>query len=127
MIFTCINKLNNNGVDVGNFDSGYDTVSFEQQVAPILRANCALAGCHDANGKKNLRFPFAQEVSDDQIYAVLLENASTGIPLIDPGRPSNSEIIIRLEAEAGQMPPLERLPAAQRNDFRFWVVQGAKR
>lgn len=126
VLLSCGNGNNdaNNLADAGT-DLDYPTVSFSDQVAPIFRSNCAVDGCHSEDGKKNLVFRQGQDSTDAEIFASLSRDASNGTPLVDPGRPSNSEIILRIESDTAFMPPLQRLPIEQRNDLRFWVAQGA--
>lgn len=82
-------------------------------------------GCHADDGKGAWGVPGGQEATDEVLFESLRGNALNGKPLIDPGRTGNSEIILRLDAEFGLMPPLQKLPADQQNTLRFWVADGA--
>ena len=88
------------------------TVSFEQDLLPILTARCAYSGCHDANGPDDLDFrtyqTFIRSAEDEDVFV--------------PGNARSSDIIE--EIVSGKMPPDgPPLTAAQIQLFRDWINQ----
>ena len=88
------------------------TVSFEQDLLPILTARCAYSGCHDANGPDDLDFrtyqTFIRSAEDEDVFV--------------PGNARSSDIIE--EIVSGRMPPDgPPLTAAQIQLFRDWINQ----
>ena len=119
---------NNLNMDVGNGEIvPYPIVSFEDKIVPILRNSCILDGCHGERGVTAFLVPKGLEATADDIRLGLNKvKAANGKLLISPGQPSKSELLIRILAEENSMPPLTDLPIEQKNDFTFWVAQGAK-
>lgn len=87
--------------------------SFEQNLLPILTANCALAGCHVENGPHGLDF---------RTYESFIAGGEHG-PVYIPGNAEESEIIE--EIVEGKMPPPPRDPlsAAEIQLFVDWINQ----
>ena len=88
------------------------TVSFQQDLLPILTARCAYSGCHDANGPDDLDFrtyqTFIRSAEDEDVFV--------------PGNARSSDIIE--EIVSGRMPPDgPSLTAAQIQLFRDWINQ----
>ena len=88
------------------------TVSFEQDLLPILTARCAYSGCHDANDPDDLDFrtyqTFIRSAEDEDVFV--------------PGNARSSDIIE--EIVSGRMPPDgPPLTAAQIQLFRDWINQ----
>ena len=88
------------------------TVSFEQDLLPILTARCAYSGCHDANGPDDLDFrtyrTFIRSAEDEDVFV--------------PGNAQSSDIIE--EIVSGRMPPDgPSLTAVQIQLFRDWINQ----
>ena len=88
------------------------TVSFQQDLLPILTARCAYSGCHDANGPDDLDFrtyqTFIRSAEDEDVFV--------------PGNARSSDIIE--EIVSGRMPPDgPPLTAAQIQLFRDWINQ----
>ena len=77
------------------------TVSFSQDVEPIIENNCAIAGCHNATSV-NKGGPF------------------TSFSLI-----KNKALTIKQQVVAGIMPQTGSLNAAQIKTIRCWVDSGA--
>lgn len=115
------NQTDNPQDTVTNFDPDSDcdpdTVYFANDVLPLLQANCATAGCHDAataqDGVILIDYQSIMSTADVQpgdadasdLYEVLTEN--------DPDK---------------RMPPPPRAPIAadQINNIKIWIEQGAK-
>ena len=87
--------------------------SFEQNLLPILTANCALAGCHVENGPHGLDF---------RTYESFIVGGEHG-PVFIPGNAAESEIFE--EIVEGRMPPPPRDPlsAAEIQLFIDWINQ----
>ena len=88
------------------------TVSFQQDLLPILTARCAYSGCHDANGPDNLDFrtyqTFIRSAEDEDVFV--------------PGNARSSDIIE--EIVSGRMPlGGPPLTASQIQLFRDWINQ----
>ena len=88
------------------------TVSFQQDLLPILTARCAYSGCHDANGPDDLDFrtyqTFIRSAEDEDVFV--------------PGNARSSDIIE--EIVSGRMPPDgPPLTPAQIQLFRDWINQ----
>ena len=90
------------------------TVSFENDILPILTARCAFAGCHVAGGPDNIDF---------STYQTLKKGGEDG-PVVIPGNPDESDIIE--EIVSGRMPPGgPPLTDAQIQLFIDWINEGA--
>jgi mono/diheme cytochrome c family protein len=97
--------------------TGKETVSFSQDIAPILIANCN--GCH-YNGTRNsggLRF-------DD--FAGLLKGGTSGLA-IEAGKPEESLLIRKLRGSSGARMPLGRAPLEDDKIklVATWISEGA--
>ena len=116
------------GIDVlGEDVSPYPAVSFESQIVPILRNSCILNGCHGERGLTTFLVPEGLAATSEDIKKGLDGvKAANGKLLIAPRQPSKSELLIRILADENSMPPLTDLPVKQKNDFNFWVAQGAQ-
>lgn len=95
-----------------------DTVYFQQQVLPILIANCARSGCHDA--------ATAQDGVVLSSYQQVMATAD-----VRPFNPEDSdlyEVLVEDEDEDDHMPPPpnEPLQQAQIDLIATWIRQGAK-
>lgn len=123
LLFAACGKLD----EPKEIPSKYPPVSFEEKIVPIFRNSCLLSGCHGKKGKSAFSIPTGQAANLEEIELGLQgKKAKSGKLLIDPGHPSQSEIILRLSAEIRSMPPLSKLPTNQQNDLNIWVAQGAK-
>ncbi len=106
-----------NSVNVGRA-TGDETVSFTNDVVPILLENCN--GCH-IDGQRpsgNLRM---------DTLAGLLRGGDTGQSLV-PGKPAESLFIQKIKGEAGQRMPAGGRPALsdqQIETLSTWVSEGA--
>ncbi|MYC78694.1 hypothetical protein F4X10_23250 [Candidatus Poribacteria bacterium] len=94
--------------------SAVTSVSFENDILPILTARCAFAGCHVAGGPDNLDF---------STYQTLKKGGEDG-PVVIPGNPNESDIIEEIVSE--RMPPGgPPLTDAQIRLFIDWINEGA--
>ncbi len=91
---------------------------FERKIRPVLVEKCY--SCHSPQAKI-LKGGLRLDTKD-----LLLKGGDTG-PSIVPGDPDKSLLLkaIRYQDEDLQMPPKERLSAAQVADFEAWVRRGA--
>jgi len=95
-----------------------DTVSFKQDIIPILTANCALTGCHttpDAQSGLNLSASIA--------YSQLL-NPSKGY--VVAGNPLYSVMYAQITTATQIMPPTGKMDNCSINIIKIWIQQGAK-
>ena len=105
-------------------------VSFTQNVAPILAANCTFLGCHAP--------PFLAQGMDlssaASAYAVLTTKLGTevpciGTPLVVPGSPDASVLVMKLTSTTcgfSQMPlGGQPLSATDITTIRDWIAEGA--
>lgn len=84
--------------------SSCDTISFTQDIKPIISANCAISGCHVYNGPP-------PNLTDDNIIKAQA----------DGGR-----IQARVINGPAYMPTTGRLPDAQINIIQCWLDAGAR-
>src|SRR5262249_45284354 len=96
-----------------------DSVSFINDVAPILKENCF--ACHDAKKRKG-KFDMSTFESS--------RKGGRGDDPIVPGKPDESPLLDRLTAtDKSRMPPLEAgeaLPKAKIAVIEKWIAQGAR-
>jgi hypothetical protein len=93
---------------------GTETVCFDKSVMPVIQSNCAVSGCHDANGES------PQLSSYDDIKS-----------LVKPGKPNKSKLYNVITAKGmviTVMPPKSRprLTVQQINNITIWILQGAE-
>src|ERR1041384_8647576 len=91
---------------------------FEEKVAPLLAARCYK--CHSAEAPKP-----KGALRVDSREAIL--KGGEGGPGLVPGKPEQSLILraVNWEDPDLQMPPKERLPAAEIAILRQWIARGA--
>ncbi|MDF2696022.1 MAG: hypothetical protein K0S65_4405 [Labilithrix sp.] len=120
------------------------TVSFKDDVAPLLATNCALAACHSSK-ESILNFYITYEPA--QIYAELMKTSPTCATskFVVPGKPAESMLMLKMDneqeklpsdcssARRSEMPPGDPpgsgdslLEKADRDLVRRWITQGAK-
>jgi len=120
------------------------TVSFTDDVAPILATNCALAACHSSK-ESNLNFYITYDPA--QMYSELMKASPTcpSSRFVEPGKPEESMIMLKMDneqdklpescasARRSEMPPGDPpksgnalLQKADRDVIRNWIKQGAK-
>ncbi len=90
-------------------------VYFENDVLPLFQANCATSGCHDAG-----------TAAEGVILNSFSNIVNTGE--VRPGDPSGSEVFEVLnESDPDKvMPPTGKLPPAQIEIIRQWILDGAQ-
>ncbi len=93
------------------------TVSFSQNVLPILNANCSLSGCHSGTSTKG-----GLNLSDSIAYQKLLQ---TGSGYVKPSNPSGSIVIAEMKSSSSPMPPTGNLEACKIETIYKWIEQGA--
>lgn len=91
-------------------------VSFSEDVAPILAANCL--GCHDDTARGGLRL---------DTFANIRRGGMSG-PLLTPGNPQRSLLAYKLIAPGQQRMPRggQPLNANEIKTIADWITQGAK-
>lgn len=93
-------------------DAAVPTVSYQNDIAPIIAANCAQSGCHGTDRPRKFSLLSYSELSR----------------LVVPNKPHSSELynVIRLY-EGGVMPPKpnESLSDMQIGQIYVWILQGA--
>lgn len=112
--------VNNPPVDTNSPPTGKpcdpDSVYFQNDILPLLQANCATSGCHDAGS--------AQDGVILDSYANIINTAD-----VRPGDPSGSDLYeVLIETDPNKRmppPPASALPAAQIEIIRTWILQGA--
>lgn len=108
---------NNPGTGPGQQPCSPDTVYFQTQVLPLLMANCARAGCHDATTRADgvVMTDYQQIVSSAEVKA---------------SKPADSKLykVITETRPDKRMPPPPASPlsADQITLIRKWIEQGAK-
>lgn len=112
------------GSDSTTLTSG-DQISYNFHIRPILSDNCF--ACHGPD--ENKRESGLRLDNEEGAYAALKENP--GAHAIVPGKPSQSEVISRIETmeETEKMPPPEsnlKLSPEEIDLIKSWVKQGAK-
>lgn len=102
-------------------------VSYAKTIQPIFDTTCALSGCHQGPSGA-LGLVLDAGVSYDNI----VDKAALGSSkkFISPGAPEDSFLFDRVRAANGAsiMPPIgDPVPAAQIEQIRCWIKQGAPR
>jgi hypothetical protein len=99
-----------------------DSISFSQDVAPILKGRCI--GCHQPGGEG-----YETSGLDLTSYQALMKGTKFG-PMVVPGDPGSSNLIWLLDWRASvqmRMPHgAKQLSTRDRDAFREWIRQGAK-
>ena len=98
--------------------TGKETVSFANDVAPILVANCN--GCHYGGNRPSGGLNFTN-------FAGLLRGGMTG-PVIEPSQGKASLLVKKLLGEAGQRMPAGGRPALKPEEIEKitkWIDEGA--
>lgn len=99
------------------------TVSFSQDVRPILEKNCLR--CHHKGGEGYQASGFSMETYED-----LMKGTRNG-PMVVPGDSIGSNMIVLMEGRADpsiSMPhgAVEPVPAKEIGVIKAWIDQGAK-
>jgi hypothetical protein len=103
--------------------AGEDTVSFSNEVKPILAANCF--SCHQDGGAGYEASGFKMDT-----YKDLMQGTQYG-PMILPGDAEGSNLVVLMEGRADPsiaMPhgKVERVPKRDIDTIRRWIDQGAR-
>ena len=96
----------------------FGEIDFNRQIRPILSQSCF--ACHGLDEpKSDLRLDFAE---------FAYEGGKSGRPAIVPGKPEQSEVIIRVTAHGEDRMPAkgETLSEAQVSLLRQWIKEGAR-
>ncbi len=98
-----------------------EPVAFNRDIRPIMSDTCFHCHGFDAKSRKaGMRLDLRDEA---------LKPTKNGVVPIVPGKPEESEIILRIMDTGDPMPPEEahkKLTAGQKELFRRWVAEGAK-
>lgn len=92
---------------------GTTQVCFDQKVMPVIQSNCAMSGCHSANG----------ESPDLSSYMSIKSTVISG----DPNKSKLYNVITSKGLTLISMPPKPRpkLYVEQVNLITIWILQGA--
>ena len=96
----------------------FGEIDFNRQIRPILSQSCF--ACHGLDEpKSDLRLDFAE---------FAYEGGKSGQPAIVPGKPEQSEVILRVTAHGEDRMPAkgEALSEAQVSLLRQWIKEGAR-
>jgi hypothetical protein len=97
-------------------------VSYQQEVVPILKANCF--ECHTPGG-----IGYEKSKLDMSSYDTLMKGTQFG-PVVKPGDTLTSVLVMLIENRADESihMPYQRNLLAQKNveTIKTWVAQGAK-
>ncbi len=89
---------------------------FAQQIAPILKRRCYACHSHESGQAKG-----GLVLDSRQGWQ---QGGSTG-PAVVPGKPADSLLIAAVRYEGYEMPPKQKLPAAEIALLEQWVARGA--
>jgi hypothetical protein len=96
-------------------------VSFNRDIRPIMSDTCFHCHGFDAKSREaGMRLDLREEA---------LKPTKSGLIPIVPGKPAESEIILRITDDSDPMPPEsahKKLTPAQKELFRRWVAEGAR-
>jgi hypothetical protein len=112
----CCKKNDSKPTDVSCSSALPDSISFRQDVLPIL-AKCSLPACHSGahpEGHLNLDSSMA--------YSQLREPGSGYLNAL---KPESSVLYITLTNSSRPMPPTGQLPGCEIAILRKWMVQGS--
>ncbi len=87
-------------------------INFKREVLPIISANCAFSGCHDANSASG---------------GVILDTYENIMKEVIPFKPSKSKLYEYITSTENVMPPApyDMLSETQINLIQEWINQGA--
>ena len=89
------------------------TVSYKNDIAPLIASNCGQSGCHGAERTEKFNLLSYTELAQ----------------LVEPNKPHSSELykVIRLYSGEEAMPPKPNLPLSdtQIGQIYVWILQGA--
>jgi hypothetical protein len=125
------------------------TVSFKDDVVPVLRLNCSTTGCHGAKDfNKGIHIPCCKDTDNATIYEELKKDSRLGAgKFVVPGDAAKSFLMMKMDNTQNTidarctdpdavLPPKNcgesmpqgdgLLPKADRDLIRKWIDQGAK-
>lgn len=95
-------------------------MSFAEDIAPILKGWCV--SCHQPGGEG-----YNESGLDLTSYDGLMKGTRFG-PMVVPGQPDSSNLIVLIEGQAKVRMPFghKPLPNCLRNNIWTWIFEGAK-
>jgi mono/diheme cytochrome c family protein len=95
-------------------------ISYAEDIAPIFRGWCV--SCHQPGGEG-----YEASQLDLTTYEGLMAGTKFG-PMVVPGEPDRSNLIVLIEGQADIRMPLghKQLPSCLRRNIWTWIFQGAK-
>jgi len=95
-------------------------MSFAEDVVPILKGYCV--SCHQPGGEG-----YNESGLDLTSYDGLMKGTKFG-PMVIPGQPDSSNIIVLIDGKAKLRMPYghKALPSCLRDNIYSWIFQGAK-
>lgn len=113
---TKCNQASNPGNNPGTNPQPVDTITFVQDILPLLQSSCATTGCHDnITHEEDIRYTSYEGVM----------NSGT----VDAFRPDNSEMIEKITDDEPDdrmpPPPLSALTSEQISQLKKWISDGA--
>jgi hypothetical protein len=95
-------------------------MSYAEDIAPIFKGWCA--SCHQADGEG-----YKASGLDLTSYEGLMKGTKFG-PMVIPGQPDNSNLMVLIEGKAQIRMPFghKALPNCLRNNIWSWIFHGAK-
>jgi len=95
-------------------------MSYAEDIAPIFKGWCV--SCHEPAGEG-----FKASGLDLTSYEGLMKGTKFG-PMVIPGQPDNSNLMVLIEGKAKIRMPFghNALPNCLRNNIWSWIFQGAK-
>ena len=95
-------------------------ISYSEDIAPIFKGWCV--SCHQPGGEGYERSGF-----DVRTYESVMKGNKFG-PMVLPGRPDESNLVVLINGEAKIRMPFQHKPLANclRENVWTWIFQGAK-
>ncbi len=115
MVVSCKDEIN--GTDIDNRSIPEKNVSFTRDIAPIFEYKCNYSGCH------------SDGVNSD--YVMTIWSGVTTYPIVIPGNPDNSILVLRITGRVPPvMPPMGSyatpVTSEQERGIRTWIKEGAQ-
>ena len=100
--------------------AGQAQVSYSEDIAPIFKGWCV--SCHQPGGEGYEHSGF-----DVRTYESVMKGNKFG-PMVLPGRPDESNLVVLINGEAKIRMPFQHKPLANclRENIWTWIFQGAK-
>ncbi|HTV29399.1 MAG TPA: c-type cytochrome domain-containing protein [Xanthobacteraceae bacterium] len=98
----------------------HNRISFAEDIAPIFKGWCV--SCHQPGGEG-----YNASELDLTSYDGVMKGTKFG-PMVIPGRPDESNLIVLVEGRAKIRMPFghKALPSCLRNNIWSWIFEGAK-